>query len=132
MSSGGRRRYPRPSGVVALVIVLAAASVATAAPIPPGFVEPVAGEVEMTRLVRLLESRVAGSRLEALGLSREAVRARLAALDDRELHELVRTLPELGAGADDRGWEERLGTVLLYTVAIILFAGVLYLAIAGF
>jgi hypothetical protein len=57
------------------------------------------------------------------------VESRLARLDAAELHRLAEAMPEAGLGGED--WERGLGIALLYIVAIVIFGGLIYLAIAS-
>jgi hypothetical protein len=121
--------------VAVLMPALALASVvpplprADAAPLPPGFADPALRDADLARIVHLLETRVVTARLRALGLDAAAVEARLARLDAAELHRLAEAMPEAGLGGED--WERGLGIALLYIVAIVIFGGLIYLAIAS-
>ncbi|HEV8309906.1 MAG TPA: PA2779 family protein [Methylomirabilota bacterium] len=121
------------AALLALVIgALPPAPEATAAPLPPGLSGGTTREADLARLVRVFETRVAMARLGALGLTPEAAYARLARLDDAELHRLAQALPEVGLGGEDeRPLEEKLGIILLYVVAVLIFAGLLYFALSG-
>ncbi len=129
------RRWRRVAAVGVLVPAMGLAPVfpalprADAAPLPPGFGDPATRDADLARIVHTLETRVVTARLRALGLDADAVQARLARLDDAELHRLAQALPEAGLGGDET--ERTLGTILLYVVAILIFAGLVYLAVAG-
>ncbi|MGH7268662.1 MAG: PA2779 family protein [Candidatus Rokuibacteriota bacterium] len=120
-------------GVVALAIVVVAASVARAAPIPPPLPEGAARGDDLAVIARALETRLVAAHLRALGLTPEAVEARLVRLDDRELHRMARALPDLGVGGQQRELtaEQKAGLVLLIIVAIAVFGGLAYLALAA-
>ncbi len=124
----------RWAAVAVLVLVLAPVwsrlPPAEGAPLPPGFSDPATRHADLARVVQALETRVVTARLRALGLDAEAVQARLAGLDDAELHRLAQALPEVGLGGQER--ERALGTFLLYAVAILVFAGLIFLAVVGF
>ncbi len=121
------------AGVVALAIVLAASSVATAAPIPPALSDSAARGADLAAIARALETRLAAAHLRTLGLTPEAIQTRLARLDDIELHQLAQSLPEAGLGGEQRELtgEEAAGVVLLVLVALAVVAGLIFLALAG-
>lgn len=123
----------RTAGVVALAIVLAASSVATAAPIPPALSDSAARGADLAAIARALETRLVAAHLRTLGLTPEAIQTRLARLDDIELHRLAQSLPEAGLGGEQRElkWEEAAGLVLLLLVALAVVAGLVYLALAS-
>jgi hypothetical protein len=114
---------------MALAAVLPPLPRADAAPLPPDFADPAMRDADLARVVHLLESRVVTARLRALGLDAAAVQAHLARLDHAELHRLAEAMPEAGLGGQE--WERGLGTVLLYIVAIAIFAGLVYFAVSG-
>jgi hypothetical protein len=121
------------TGVVALGLVLVATSVATAAPVPPPRPEGAARDADLVVVARALETRLVAVHLRALGLTPEAVQARLVRLDDGELHRMARALPDLGVGGQQRELtaEQKAGLVLLIIVAIAVFGGLVFLALAG-
>jgi hypothetical protein len=128
-ASAGWRRV-RAAGVVALAIVLVASSVA-AAPIPPALADP-GRDADLATIARALESRLVAAHLRSVGLTPEAVQARLAQLDDGELRRMAQAVPELGAGGQqDLTGEQKAGVILLLLVALAVFGGLLYLALAG-
>jgi hypothetical protein len=122
----------RAAGVVALVIVLAASSVA-AAPIPPTVADPAARDADPAAMARALEGRLVAAYLRTLGLAREAVQAQLARLDDGELRRMAQALQEVGYGGQGEPTpEQKAGVVLLLLVALAVFGGLLYLSLSGF
>jgi hypothetical protein len=128
-------RRLRAAGVVALVIVLAASSVATAAPIPPMLSDPAAQEADLAAIARVLESRLVVAHLRTLGLAPQAIEARLARLDDGELRRMAQALPEVAVGGQEQrelSGEQKAGVALLILVALAVFGGLLYLSLAGF
>jgi len=131
-----RRRWGRVASVAVLVPLLAwtpaltRLSRADAASLPPGLSDPAMRDADLARLVRSLESRVVAAHLRGVGLDADTVQARLARLDDAELHRLAQAASEAGVGGDDR--ERTLGTILIYVVALVIFAGLVYFAVAGF
>jgi hypothetical protein len=125
----------RAAGVVALVIVLAASSVATAAPIPPMTLGDPPGEAELAGTARALESRLVVAHLRTLGLAAEAIEAELARLDDGELHRMAQALHDVGYGGQEQReltGEQKAGVVLLLLVALAVVGGLLYLSLSGF
>jgi hypothetical protein len=121
----------REAGVVALVIVLAAASVA-AAPIPPTLADPAGRDADLAAIARVLESRLVAAHLHTLGLTPDAVQSHLARLDDGELHRMALALPEVGfGGQQELTGEQKAGVILLILVALAVFGGLLYLSLAG-
>jgi hypothetical protein len=124
----------RAAGVVALVIVLAASSVA-AAPIPPTVADPAAGDADQAAMARALESRLVVAHLRTLGLAPEAIEAELARLDDGELHRMAQALHDVGYGGQEQReltGEQKAGVVLLLLVALAVVGGLLYLSLSGF
>ena len=124
----------RTAGVLALAVVLAASSVATAAPIPPALSDPAARGADLAAIARALETRLVAAHLRRLGLTPEAIQTRLARLDDSELHRMARSLTEVGVGGNDQREltpEQKAGVVLLLLVALAVFGGLVYLALAG-
>ena len=122
----------RTAVVVALAIVLAASSVARAAPIPPALSDSARG-ADLATIARALESRLVAAHLRALGLTPEAIHTHLARLDDGELHQMAQSLPELGVGGEQQELtpEQIGGVVLLLVVALAVVAGLVFLALAG-
>jgi hypothetical protein len=114
------------------VIVLTASS-AMAAPIPPMLGDAATREADLATLARALESRLVAAHLQALGAAPDAVQARLARLDDGELRKMAQSLSELGVGGQSElTGEQRAGVALLVILAIVVFAGLVYLSIEGF
>jgi hypothetical protein len=70
----------RSAVILVLVILLAASSVATAAPIPPTVADPAAGDADLAAIARALETRLVAAHLRTLGLTPEAVQAHLASI----------------------------------------------------
>jgi hypothetical protein len=117
-------------GVVALAILLTASSVA-AAPLPPMLADP-ARDADLAAIARVLESRLVAAHLRTLGLTPDAVQAHLDRLDDGELRRMVQALPEVGVGGQQElTGEQKAGVILLILVALAVFGGLLYLALAG-
>ena len=123
----------RTAGVVALAIVLAASSEATAAPIPPALSDSAARGADLAAIARALETRLVAAHLRTLGLTPEAIQTHLARLDDSELHRMAQSLPEVGLGGEQRELtpEQKAGVVLLLLVALAVVAGLVFLALAG-
>jgi hypothetical protein len=124
----------RTAGVLALAIILAASSVATAAPIPPALSDSAAGGADLAAIARALETRLIAAHLRTLGLTPEAIQTHLAPLDDLELHRMAQSLPEVASGGNDQREltpEQKAGVVLLLLVALVVFGGLVYLAVAG-
>jgi hypothetical protein len=123
----------RTAGVVALAIVVAASSAATAAPIPPALSDSAARSADLAAIARALETRLVAAHLRTLRLTPEAIQTRLARLDDVELHRLAQSLPEAGLGGEqpELTREQTAGVVLLLLVALAVVAGLAYLALAG-
>jgi hypothetical protein len=121
------------TGVVALALVLMATSVTTAAPIPPPRPEGAGRDADLAVVARALETRLVAAHLRALGIPPEAVQARLVRLDDGELHRMARALPDLGVGGQQRELtgEQKAGLVPLLIVAVAVFGGLVFLALAG-
>lgn len=121
---------------LALTPALMSLSRADAASLPPGFSDPTLREADLARIVHVLESRVVAARLQSLGLDSATVQARLARLDDAELHRLAEAASEAALGGQDSGrpmdTERVLGTILIFLVAIAIFGGLVYFALAGF
>jgi hypothetical protein len=122
----------RGAVVVALVIALTASSL-MAAPIPPMLGDEAAREADLATLARALESRQVEAYLSALGAKPEDVKARLARLDDGELRRMAQSLSEVGVGGQSGlTGEQKAGVALLIILAIVVFAGLIYLSIEGF
>jgi len=123
----------RTAGVVALAIVLAASSVATAAPIPPALPDSAARGADLAAIARALETRLVAAHLRTLGLTPEAIQTHLARLDDGELHRMAQSLPEVGLGGQQQDLtpEQKAGVVLLLLVALAVVAGLVFLTLAG-
>jgi hypothetical protein len=131
-SAGGRGL--RTAAVLALAMVLAASSVARAAPIPPALADPSARGTDLATIARVLESRLVAAHLRTLGLTPEAIQTQLARLDDAELHRMAQSLPEVGLGGDEQPaltTEQKAGVVLLVLVALAVVGGLVLLALAG-
>jgi len=121
----------RAAGVVTLVIALAASSVA-AAPIPPTLADPAGRDADLAAIARALESRLVAAHLRTLGLTPDAIQARLARLDDGELRRMAQSLPEVGVGGQrELTAEQKAGVVLLFLLALAVFGGLLYLSLSG-
>jgi hypothetical protein len=115
------------------VIVLTASS-ALAAPIPPTLGDAAAArEADLSTLARALESRQVAAYLSALGAKPADVQARLARLDDGELRKMAQSLSEVGVGGQSElTGEQKAGVALLIILAIVVFAGLIYLSVEGF
>jgi len=121
----------RAAGIVALVIVLAASSVA-AAPIPPTLADPAGRDADLAAIARALESRLVAAHLRTLELTPDAIQTHLARLDDGELHRMAQALPEVGSGGQrELTPEQKAGVLLLLLIALAVFGGLLYLSLAG-
>jgi hypothetical protein len=122
----------RGAVVVALVIALTASSL-MAAPIPPTLGDAAAREADLATLARALESRQVGAYLSTLGAKPEEIQARLARLDDGELRRMAQSLSEVGVGGQSElTGEQKAGVALLVILAVVVFAGLIYLSIEGF
>ena len=98
--------FPREGAAGLVPTALAAAEQA------PGRAE------DLARLQSLLERKVVTQRLADLGLSAEEIRARLNALDDARLHELVQRMDGLLPAGDAAGVVVALLVVVLLVVLI--------------
>jgi len=130
-SAGGRGLR---TAVLALAFVLAASSVARAAPIPPTLADPAARGADLAAIARVLESRLVAVHLRTLGLTPEAIQIQLARLDDVELHRMAQSLPEVGLGGDEQPaltTEQKAGVMLLLLVALVVVGGLVFLALSG-
>jgi hypothetical protein len=125
----------RTAAALTLAIFLVAVPrIGVAAPLPPALSDPTAREADLAAITVALESRLVAAHLRGLGLSPEAVQARLAQLDDVELHRLAQALPETAVGGQlqELTWEQKAGIVLLIIVALALVAAGIYFAAVGF
>jgi hypothetical protein len=124
-------RRIRAAGVVTLVSVLAASSVA-AAPFPPTLSDPAGRDADLTAIARALESRLVAAHLRTLRLTPDAIQAQLARLDDGELRRMAQSLPEVGVGGQaELTAEQKAGVVLLLLLALAVIGGLLYLGLSG-
>ena len=114
---------------VALVLVAVAPEEARAIPSPSVEVGPSPGAErldDLARIQRVLEQKLVRARLADLGLAEAEVSARLARLDDAELHQLAQRLDEVQAGGQERC--ENGGCIVFgaFYLAVILVALLVY------
>jgi hypothetical protein len=79
-------------------------------------------EADLGKIQKALEIKAVSERLGQFGLTREEVQARLAQLNDRQLHQIALQLDDLRVGQDDI-----LGIVIALLVIAILVVVVLRL-----
>jgi hypothetical protein len=127
-----RLRWHRLVAAAILLPALLASARSEAGPLPPGLADPASRDADLARIARALETRIVAARLGALGLDAASVQARVARLDDAELHKLAESLPDAGVGGQgDSDWERNAGVVLLLLVAVALVGALIYFTIVS-
>lgn len=76
-------------------------------------------QADIQKIQRVLEVKLVSERLRALGFAPGEIQARLAQLDDQQIHQLAQKIDELNVGGEGEEWQVML--VSLLVVAILVF-----------